>query len=75
MAPYEHLNSIFQEYLRAARLHPPFNSAHEGYAIVLEELDEVWFEVKCNNLDAARAEMLQVAAMALRFLVDTADEK
>lgn len=48
----------------------PFNSAHEGYAVILEELDEAWDEIKANNVDATRKEMVQVAAMALRFLVD-----
>ena len=61
----------------AADKWPPFNSAHEGYAILLEEVDELWGHVKINqkkrDLAAMRAEAIQVAAMALRFVVDVCD--
>jgi len=56
------------ELLRAERLHGTFNSLHEGYAVILEELDEVWDTVKRNNYVDARAEAIQVAAMAIRFV-------
>jgi hypothetical protein len=55
---------------RATSKFGPFNSAHEGYAVILEELDEAWDEIKRNDQEAATREMIQVAAMALRFLVD-----
>lgn len=48
-----------------------FNSPHEGYAVIKEEVDELWDAVKANDLTAARIEAVQVAAMALRFLTDT----
>jgi hypothetical protein len=53
----------------------PFASAHEGYAVILEEVDELWDEIKNNkDGDAAiwrqRGEAMQVAAMAARFLLD-----
>lgn len=54
---------------------PRFNSGHEAYAVILEELDELWEEIKARPKTvsfAARAEAIQVAAMALRFLVDLA---
>jgi hypothetical protein len=47
-----------------------FNSAHEGYAVILEELDEAWTEIKRNNVELAIEEMVQVGAMALRFVVE-----
>lgn len=63
----------------AARKWPPFNSAHEGYAVLAEEVDELWDHVKTNqkrrDLAAMRAEAIQVAAMALRFVVDVCDEE
>lgn len=45
-------------------------SAHEMYAVILEELDEAWDAIKANDIQHAHKEMVQVAAMALRFLVE-----
>jgi hypothetical protein len=55
----------------------PFNSAHEGFAVLLEEVDElkahVWTNQKKRDLAAMRKEAIQVAAMAIRFAVDVVD--
>lgn len=55
-----------------------FNTAHEGYAILAEEVDELWGHVKTNqkrrDLAAMRKEAIQVAAMALRFAAECCDE-
>lgn len=64
---------------RAKALWPNnFVNAHEGYAILLEELDELWEHVKTNqkrrDLIDMRKEAIQVAAMALRFAVEVTDE-
>ena len=68
----------WNEYSRAARDFPPFTSAHEGYAILLEEVDELWDEVKKNprerDYDKMRREAIRVAAMALRFVKDVCDK-
>jgi hypothetical protein len=64
------LVAIRDEYLSARRRFSAMASAHEGYAIILEELDEAWDEIKANNNYAARREMIQVAAMALSFLME-----
>ena len=45
-----------------------FNSDHEGYAVIKEELEEVWEEIKKDNHHLAREEMTQVAAMAVKFI-------
>jgi hypothetical protein len=47
-------------------------SAHEGYAIILEEVDELWQLVKLQspNPAAIRDECRQIAAMALRMMFD-----
>lgn len=58
------------ELIRATSRFGPFASTHEGYAVILEELDEMWDEIKANRPDAACREAVQVAAMATRFLVD-----
>src|SRR5271168_4619720 len=58
---------------------PPFNSAHEGFAVLKEEVDELWDQVKIKqknrDLDKMKSEAIQVAAMALRFIVDVCDER
>jgi hypothetical protein len=37
---------VAEELIFARKKHGPVNSIHEGYAVILEELDEVWNEVK-----------------------------
>ena len=58
---------------------PTFNSAHEGYAILLEEVDElkahVWTKQNNRDLAAMRAEAIQVAAMAIQFAADLCTEE
>ena len=63
---------ILDECIRARKKFSPFNSAHEGYAVILEEMDELWEEIKNNpkNWERIQEEVLQVAAMGMRFLID-----
>lgn len=63
-------DAVLMELQQAQEKFDPFASAHEGYAVLLEEVDELWHEVKHGSLDRQREEAVQVAAMALRFLVD-----
>lgn len=76
------LEEIDNELARARKLHVPINSAHEAYAVILEELDEYWDHVKTNprklsaeaqakRLSEMRKELIQIAAMALRAITDT----
>lgn len=64
---------------RAQKLFGPFNTAHEGYAVMLEEVDELWAHVKTNqkkrDLAAMRKEAIQIAAMAMRFALDVCSEE
>lgn len=64
------LAEIFDEYKRARSKHGPMRGPHEGYAVLLEEVDELWDEVKGNNPERARKEVIQVAAMALGYLIE-----
>ena len=71
-------HEIAKEYKMAIDNWPPFNSAHEGFAVLLEEVDElkahVWTKQKERNLEEMRKEAIQVAAMALRFACEVCDE-
>lgn len=72
------IDDTLSELSAALAMHPPFNSAHEGYAVLLEEVDELWDHVKqrqaCRNLHLMRKEAIQVAAMALRFAAEVCGE-
>jgi hypothetical protein len=73
------LGEISAEAIDASTKFRPFNSAHEGYGVLLEEVDELWEEVKVKqsrrDKEKMRAEAIQVAAMALRFVVDVCDSE
>lgn len=62
------------EHNSAVSKFPPFLSPHEGYAVLLEEMDELWDEIKKQYGDRTREQMrkeaTQIAAMALRFMID-----
>lgn len=58
------------EVVRAITKYPAFNSTHEGYAVIAEELDELWDDVKRNHKPGAVEEAVQVAAMGVRFVMD-----
>lgn len=71
-------DEIVDELQSAVAAFPRFNSAHEGFAVIAEEVDELWREVMANkggtrvaiNRDDMRKEAIQVAAMAMRFVID-----
>lgn len=66
------LGDVRAELFQATAKFGPFNSAHEGYAVIKEEFDELWEEIKANDGDGddARSEAIQVAAMAIRYVRD-----
>lgn len=94
------LEEVAKELTKAEEKFASFNSSHEGYAVLLEEVDELWDVVKLNpkknNLPVTlgkplsddehrklqnehrtklmRAEAIQVAAMAIRFIKCVCDE-
>ncbi len=72
MTTVEVLDEVHKEVRGAAAKHKPLNSPHEAFAVMAEEVDEVWDEVRKRTLDkpAMRRELIQVAAMAVRAIVD-----
>lgn len=70
--------AVLEEIRTAKENWPPFNSAHEGFAVLLEEVEElkthVWTNQKRRDLEAMRREAMQVAAMAIRFMTEVCDE-
>lgn len=67
------LDEVYEEVERAMAKHPAgMHSPHEGCAIITEELDELWEVVKADDgrTGWAREEAIQVAAMAVRYVLD-----
>lgn len=64
------LQLVEEEVVRAETLHMPLNSHHEAYAVIQEEVDEYWGEVKLKASErspsAMLTELIQTAAMACR---------
>ena len=65
------VNEVCLELERARGKFGPFNSPHEGYAVLKEEVDKLWDDIKSNNsLYSQRQEAVQIAAMAIRYILD-----
>ena len=73
--------AVRDEFREASSKFQKFNSAHEGFAVLKEEVDELWEAVKLNKKkhpernDLMMRECTQVAAMAFRFLHDVCLEE
>ena len=69
----EAIGQVQDELERALKLHGEFRSLHEGYAVLLEEVDELWDEIKkkrsIRDNQKMNQEALQVAAMAVKLMM------
>ncbi len=74
MKKYDALALISAEFDRATQLHDPHLSAHESYAVLLEQVETLWKEIKKKEMNRENwrleKEAKQVGAMAMRFLTD-----
>ena len=65
---------VAAELIEARQKHGPQSSVHEGYAVLLEELDEVWDEVKKKtkerDMENLLKELVQVASSAQKMAED-----
>ncbi|HDZ13568.1 hypothetical protein LCGC14_0601740 [marine sediment metagenome] len=64
------VNIVLNELESARQKHPQFETAHHGYAVIKEEVDEMWDAIKADDMPQAIKESYQVAAMAIRFIED-----
>lgn len=72
-------NELVQQELDSARSKYPimFHSHHEAYAVLKEEVDEYWDEVKKknSNKENMKEEIIQIAAIAKAIYQDLLEEK
>ena len=68
------IDEVREELESARKKHPPINSLHEGYAVILEEMDEfkaeVWKRASARDLKNCYIELKQIAAMCARTAED-----
>lgn len=74
MKPDEAMQAIMKEYMYAKVAYDKFHSHHEGWAVLFEEVEELWDEIKkkseSRDVEKIQKEATQAGAMALRFLID-----
>ncbi len=65
---------VTDELSRAVKEYEPFGSHHEGYAVILEEMDKLWDQIKFpvdqRNPNKILEQAVCVAAMGFRFAID-----
>jgi hypothetical protein len=74
-------HDVAKEVVRARSMFPKIHNPHEGLGIIREEYLEFEGEVwkynprkGCDTRPAMRTELIQLAAMALRTIMDTIDK-
>jgi len=67
-------DAMIDELHRATRKFDKFYTGHEGWAVIKEELDELWDELRKKQTERSSATLLHeathVGAMAMRFIYD-----
>lgn len=70
MLPEAAAQLCVEECERAQKRWTPLSSIHEGYALLLAEVDELWDAIRQNDPLSVREDAIKVGAMALRILSD-----
>ena len=72
MSPFQKI--VRSELISARTQHGNQNSAHEAYAVILEEVEEFWAQCKLKREARSKtmmlSELVQIAAMAQRAAED-----
>lgn len=72
-------DAVLEEIAKARARFGPMHGPHEGYAVLLEEVDELWEEIVNNKRPASEYgqaiydEAIQVAAMGICIMVEVAE--
>lgn len=65
------LEKVSEECQKALKKHGPTKSLHEGYGILMEEVDEFWDEVKLKpenrNIKNIKLELVQIASTCMKI--------
>ena len=65
---------VHAEVRRARPKHGPYNSAHEAFAVLYEEVDEFWDQVRLKREHRSRQAMLQELVQIAAVAAMAADE-
>lgn len=70
--PFEVWQDVYNELERAQKRFKRYNSPHEGWAVIKEEMDELWDEVRLKSGTplGRYKEAMQVAATAVRYMLE-----
>jgi len=68
------VDEVAEELVSVRKRQKPFNSFHEGWGVMAEEMDEFWEEVRKRpskrDLKNMRRELVQIAGIAQRIAED-----
>lgn len=72
MTTEQFLEAVVQEADRAVKKHGEFHSLHEAWAVLYEEVDELWEEVRKKRSKRVKeeieAELIQIAGACLKTI-------
>ncbi len=64
------LDQVLKEMQNGEKAWGKLTTMHYGYAVLQEEIDELWTAIKLQDKSAMRDEAKQVAAIAIRLMLD-----